>query len=497
MATVFSNDMTAHVWAQQSQESGQSYKGSIYFHGPALYSYGSHYLAGFVLPSGTAFINRESRSNATSKHTGSAMGAVGYARGYWIPDLTILGQHLRALHDGRVTDSTRQAVRSWAADHVMGHGEAVRVVLSEFRMARSFDKIERDATAAAKREAKREAKAEREAMRTAVREYAALTGDGYAKALRRRIGDIRHTYSVTAFGKAEGLKLLRALKFANANDYQKRTCDRLRDHRRVLADIDANFESIHSRASNRRDTKKIIPAAKHCREALAGRVAFDTETIREALGYDPSPFGVGRHSEHADSAEDGRELALIYSVYIANRALECARIGPALRRRLKFAVSTWSPDAEALQEARYKRSDERRAANCYMSEVKRAEVEAKRHADWLAGARVSPPYNATDAGGGVLIRAMAVQRDESGAVTGGRLETSQRAHVPLVDAIAAYRRVTACRKAGRSWERNGERFRVAEFQIDRVEASGNFKAGCHNFTWETINALAVTLGVAV
>ena len=497
MATVFSNDMTAHVWAQQSQESGQSYKGNVYFHGPALYSYGSHYLAGFVLPSGTAFINRESRSNTTSKHTGSAMGAVGYARGYWIPDLTILGQHLRALHDGRVTDSTRQAVRRWAVFYVLDHGEAVRVVLTEFRMARSFDKIERDATAAAKREAKREAKAEREAMRTAVRGFAAMNGEEYAKALRRRIGDIRDSYSVVCFGTREGRALLRALKFANANDYPKRTRDLLRAHRRTLEKVDSDIGGIHHRAVGRKATRNIIPAMKHCRDALANRVAFDSETIRAALGYGISVQNCSFDSESPDPRTDSQELALIYGHAVAVLALKRARLGPGLYGRLDSWRDRFESTVQTVIEARGERRDARREQRRQQTEAERAKVEAELLADWLAGARVESPYHATDAGGGVLVRAMAVQRDESGAVTGGRLETSQRAHVPLVDAIAAYRRVAVCRAAGRSWERNGGRFRVAEFQIDRVEASGNFKAGCHNFTWETINALAVTLGVAV
>lgn len=46
MKTVFSNDMVAHVWAQQNQQEGRTATGNFYFNGPTLYSYGSHFIVG-------------------------------------------------------------------------------------------------------------------------------------------------------------------------------------------------------------------------------------------------------------------------------------------------------------------------------------------------------------------------------------------------------------------------------------------------------------------
>lgn len=78
MATVFENRMVAHVWAQQSQESGRSNNGQFYFTGRTLYSYGSHFVAGYFLPPevlapgfssrALALINDDSPSVTTSKH---------------------------------------------------------------------------------------------------------------------------------------------------------------------------------------------------------------------------------------------------------------------------------------------------------------------------------------------------------------------------------------------------------------------------------------------
>jgi hypothetical protein len=46
MKTVFSKDMVAHIWAQQSQYEGRTATGNFYFKDATLYSYGSHFIVG-------------------------------------------------------------------------------------------------------------------------------------------------------------------------------------------------------------------------------------------------------------------------------------------------------------------------------------------------------------------------------------------------------------------------------------------------------------------
>lgn len=43
MKPVFNNRQLAHVWAQQTQESGRNSNNTMYFSGPVMYSYGRHY----------------------------------------------------------------------------------------------------------------------------------------------------------------------------------------------------------------------------------------------------------------------------------------------------------------------------------------------------------------------------------------------------------------------------------------------------------------------
>ena len=39
MKTVFNNDMTAHIWAQQTQDVGRSNNGNFHFDKESIYSY--------------------------------------------------------------------------------------------------------------------------------------------------------------------------------------------------------------------------------------------------------------------------------------------------------------------------------------------------------------------------------------------------------------------------------------------------------------------------
>lgn len=97
--------------------------------------------------------------------------------------------------------------------------------------------------------------------------------------------------------------------------------------------------------------------------------------------------------------------------------------------------------------------------------------------------------------GSAYIRAVGVERDAAGAITGGELETSQGASVPLPHAIKAFRFLKACRDAGKEWHANGRTLRVGHFAVDKVNSDGGFVAGCHKFAWPEIARLAASLDV--
>lgn len=67
----------AHKWASQSQESARNSSGSIYFDGPTIYSYGSHFpIASFH--GGLVLFTTASYSTSTSQHVNAARSAVNH-----------------------------------------------------------------------------------------------------------------------------------------------------------------------------------------------------------------------------------------------------------------------------------------------------------------------------------------------------------------------------------------------------------------------------------
>jgi hypothetical protein len=117
---------------------------------------------------------------------------------------------------------------------------------------------------------------------------------------------------------------------------------------------------------------------------------------------------------------------------------------------------------------------------------------------WRSGQAVPRELGAmprTAADGTAFVRATGVTRDESGAISGGVLETSQGAQVPLLHAVRVLRFLKACRAAGRGWQANGRTLPVGHYRVDSVGPDGSFRAGCHTFAWPEIERVAVELGL--
>lgn len=138
--------------------------------------------------------------------------------------------------------------------------------------------------------------------------------------------------------------------------------------------------------------------------------------------------------------------------------------------------------ADIIRAANARREDLAAIEAAERMERERADREA-----WLAGE--STPGNRyarySDEMGRALIRAR-----------GDVLETSHGASVPLADAIKAFQFVKLVRERGQGWKRNGATLPVGHFQIDAIDVSGNFVAGCHKIGWNEISRLAGQLGLA-
>ncbi len=210
----------------------------------------------------------------------------------------------------------------------------------------------------------------------------------------------------------------------------------------------------------------VIPSSVHV-EARLLELWSDANEYRDAFAVPvPNAWSVWGSLPWPDSREDVKAQA--------------TPLGARLER-LDAARNT--PEAIAKREAsraKAKATKDRRERLRYHG------TPAERRAEWNAGASLDVLHHSerTDGHGGALLR-----------VKGKRLETSQGATVPLAEAIKVFRFVKLCRDRGEGWRRNGARVRVGAFNVDTVEPSGDFNAGCHRINWPEIVSAATMAGV--
>jgi len=91
----------------------------------------------------------------------------------------------------------------------------------------------------------------------------------------------------------------------------------------------------------------------------------------------------------------------------------------------------------------------------------------------------------------VYLRALAVLDDSLPLGGSMNMETSKGARVALSEAERAFRFCIIARARG--WHRNGDQFKVGDYQLDAVNEQG-VVAGCHRIGWDEIERFAKTQG---
>lgn len=444
MPQVFDNRMVAHVWAQQRQDSGRSNNGQFYFSGPTLYSYGSRFVAGHIMPDGTALINGDGYSPTTGRHLGYARHAVHTLRRWYIvPGLTdLLRDLLPAMRDSDPAP-TRALNRKRVAAHVAKRagnlspdaGGYILQQIGEKNPERAFRRIREQAERAAEKEKAEHAKRERANLQARGRTIAAMSPaelqEWIARSNRPHI--LRNTVA----------ELRRIHKAIDAR------------HKRQRAAVWAALKAVKFELDRAERVALISGRNLYMRQCV--------ERLRLDAGND-------------SLTSTGYQRVLEAARYIATDGT------PALGGLKRESFLALAARAEQLRNATAR--EEQRA---------RYEAEQAARADWLSG--VNRSARLSDDRGGALIRARNVERDASGAITGGTLETSHGASVPLPHAVKAFRFLKLCHDTGRAWQANGHTIHVGHFRIDSVEPSGDFKAGCHVIHWEEVERLARQLGV--
>lgn len=609
----FDNGMAAHVWAQVTQTFGQSNNGNLFWHGRRLFSYGGHYIAGYVMPAlggdtrsrGVTLINDSSYSVSTGGHVRNAWGA---ARGevIRIKELTAVANAIDSAieeHGARLRPDVPAAPIAWGK---------VRKSLRAFLLAR-FSEIEtypgeeaarslfhalgyRDAVAMAARVERAHAKAvkarkqavakerEEESLDLAKRAANTSPEDMTARVVEEARKAAGHNWRYTGHTldqwEEKGRELHRAAKAAKAKGWT-RIAANTRAVYRALREALPEFEAATTRAFQREQWGRFVrdirtgiaietgaPMPQGTRHTanpryLMGEAVEATEKASEAVTTWAKPYArlVGLSGAdmlprlHDLKAVFERRLQILESEQVRaarrdswgriRKGLQAVEGGPAqgtvgnrldainaaLRvvsnyTPLRLSASTLEsirkvPGAWAVAGVTVEKLESFESvlkdAQAYLQSVKRAEeerlaaLEAERlataekdaRATWRAGGSNAYPGRYGHAqrvtsceDGGAMLRAVSVTRDESGQITGGRLETSQSADVPLTHALRAFRFLKHCRDTGKGWRANGQRLRVGHFEVDHITAKGDFKAGCHQIKWKEVARLAERLGVA-
>lgn len=523
---VFDNHGTAHAWASGRVTRARSNNGNFWSEGRALYSYGTHYLVAFDLGergeadaigrgnlAGAVLFNSDSSSMTTNgKHKPAARSAVSHKRVVYVDSLTMLRDPLEALAAGRpdTYGSQKRAVESWARSYVSdSKGRRHVLALAQTDLARDvfalfgvrgfaafYQKTARDARAQAAAEAKREAAR----LAANARANGALSPQDVKDLLR----DTSRGHGGRGAVESLGRSFLASLKFANAQARGfKKTAQALKGHRKTVSAFLANLDRLEARRGQRRALAANIARLRLALSPVDPDPAQDLENLIRGRGRGAYGTGLDSYAWHGGhafgtsdhkaptAAQEAAELRLLATAQAAQAIHESpACVPPSVRARLAaLEAETAAPAREALETriARAKAAAEAR-------EAERLERERATREAWLAG-DTSARFHGRDAQGGAYLRAVKVTRDESGEITGGDLQTSQGAVVPLTHALRVFRFLKHCRETGRAWNRNGRTIRVGFYQVDSVAPDGSFRAGCHAINWPQVEALAERLGV--
>jgi hypothetical protein len=166
-----------------------------------------------------------------------------------------------------------------------------------------------------------------------------------------------------------------------------------------------------------------------------------------------------------DSAIALRADRNAYAVFFRLRIKPLAPI-PALDSKELEAVKAKERERVRVESEKTKRENAERLAR------KQEAIEA-----WRKGASVNASFYDVP----TMLR-----------ITGDEVETSRGARVPVSHAKRALTLVRAVIGRGEAWQTNGHTCHVGHYKLDRIEANGTLKAGCHVIArdeWERIAPL--------
>jgi hypothetical protein len=506
---VFPRDTLAHLWAHQSQDSARDSSGSMYFTGPTLYSYGSHFVIGHWLEDGRLLWNDGTYGNTTSKH--QSIGRQSVPRYKWetaihVPSLNQDGTRkhgfadnakrcidaaMHALEDARKARQ-RRGFHIRTARKYLTSARELFILTGNKKGAAAVPEIAEDADTAAidavLRQAKRaEYLSQAETILARVSNLmsdARIAASGADVGSHQSIGEPWHGMLSPACAVMNGTTAARKL-LTEAADYVKRAGDKpKRAIQNALKECDA-LQSAHAAQAladtdaaaldnARINLPRLIGAiASFKRGTVEYRMRFgianSAEKVRRAylaIREENRPADIGAWLTRADAVMSGAALASEYADKVQELAEHRAdpvrnsvpSFGELRRVAAHCQIPYWRARLETLA-AEIASAREEDAAR--REERNRAAIEA-----WKAGDAVRP-----GADWPTLAR-----------IAGDYVQTSRGASVPIAHACRLSRiarRVIS--NGGRAWE-PGTGPRVGHFEVQSIGADGSAVIGCHEFS---------------
>lgn len=481
---VYDSSMVAHIWNAQSQTFARTSNGNFAFEGASVYSYGTEWIVA-TLFNEAALINNRRISVTTSGHESDARGACRNRVRFELPEITSalaswLGQIESAMKAKRKAEAQALARRGfkladyaaalaarksepgeyhWSGGARDGEGEPLGEFIANFvgLKASEYHNAAARLARAAARKAEAEAKRERERFIAEAARLADMSGSDFRESITLR--DTSYNGERNLRDMAKRLRTAR-LKAGLSKTRRARLWER---EKIVRARIDS-AQRLQAIANRRSRLASLIRYVRQMQQ-------LTTSGAQAAQG-----FSVWSSRQWQTLTSNIAELS------------GCA----ALRGETRDKLGALS-DACAIEldKARERERLEREAE----AEARRIEYEkrnqdiAANRAAWIAGEPLPFPMRGVGRD---------FQRDDGTPyirIEGEELLTSWGASVPLAHAIKAFRFVKLCRERGQAWQRNGRTIRVGHFQIDSIDASGDFVAGCHRFAWPEIERAARVAGV--
>lgn len=442
---------TAHVWAQQNPEtySGQSGDGRINFEGPVIYSFGDHFpMARFV---GTyqgrrvVLVNSDKYSVSTTQHQSCTSGALKRVQ----PDADItISLPTKFLSNARLTQRERTQVQEIILEQVAVHdawgthpdsyertrANEMREVLAAFRaIYKPRMKVPRNVVAWSKKRAA--AFARKEFLSEVRKAYR------FAKQYKGADPTLAAPDSEDAAMSAWNVQQ-RIAEFNRERRKIYSTRSILAKHGAAQSTITSLSQAIKYLFATRKPWEQLLVTAQY-RE----RRESDLDDIRHIMS-------VGTQGRYHAISDLGHLWSVAIREGMADAAAEIGR---------QVHVKSW----------------EREVPETFKRFEHPNDVTAE---EWEAGK-----------GSGYQYRFRHVDRAWSTLVRrkGDQLQTSQGASCPWSHAVAAFLVAQNCRQWGETYQSNGHSIRVGHFKVDRIEADGTLKAGCHTIPFANMLRLAV------